>query len=81
MTGSGLGAPGASANTSAAEGNGGLYSTGNDTALWLHHNLGEGDPADWPTLALARAVYRRRQAMTAAIGFAEAGAMDGSALG
>ena len=50
-------------------------------ALWLHHNLAEGDPSTWPTLALAHAVYRQRQAMTAAIGFDEAGPMDGLALG
>jgi len=50
-------------------------------ALWLHHKLAEGDPAVWPTLALAHAVYRQRQAMTAAIGFDEAGPMDGLALG
>jgi len=50
-------------------------------ALWLHHNLADGDPAVWPTLALAHTVYRQRQAMTAAIGFDEAGMMDGLALG
>ena len=81
MTGSGLGGPGPCTDTSAAEGSGGLYSTGGDMALWLHHNLAESDPAVWPTLALAHAVYRQRQAMTAAIGFDEAGPMDGLALG
>jgi hypothetical protein len=49
--------------------------------LWLHHKLAEGDPAVWPTLALAHAVHRQRQAMTAAIGFDEAGSMDGLGLG
>ena len=39
MTGSGFGGPGPCVDTSAAEGNGGLYSTGNDMARWLHHNL------------------------------------------
>ena len=81
MTGSGLGRPGPCTDTSATEGSGGLYSTGDDMALWLHHNLAESDPAVWPTLALAHAVYRQRQAMTAAIGFDEAGPMDGLALG
>jgi serine-type D-Ala-D-Ala carboxypeptidase/endopeptidase len=80
MTGSGLGGPGPCVDTSAAEGNGGLYSTGNDMALWLHHNLADSDPGVWPTLALVHAVYRQRQAMTAAIGFDEAGMMDGLAL-
>ena len=50
-------------------------------ALWLHHNLADSDPAVWPTLALGHAVYRERQAMTAAIGFDEAGTMDGLPLG
>jgi len=81
MTGSGLGGPGPCADTDATVGAGGLYSTGNDMAVWLHHNLGDNDPAVWPILALAHAVYRQRQAMTAAIGFDEAGPMDGLALG
>jgi serine-type D-Ala-D-Ala carboxypeptidase/endopeptidase len=34
-----------------------------------------------PTLALAHAIYRQRQVMTAAIGFYEADTMDGIALG
>ena len=50
-------------------------------ALWLHHNLADNDPGVWPILALAHAIYRQRQAMTAAIGFDEAGTMDGLALG
>ena len=50
-------------------------------ARWLRHNLADGDPAAWPSLALAHAVYRQRQAMTAAIGFDEAGVMDGLARG
>ena len=81
MTGSGIGGPGACVDTSSTAGSGGIYSTGNDMALWLHHHLAESDPAVWPTLALAHAVYRQRQAMTAAIGFDEAGPMDGLALG
>ena len=81
MMGSGLGGPGPCTDTSATEGSGGLYSTGDDMALWLHHHLAESDPAVWPPLALAHAVYRQRQAMTAAIGFDEAGPMDGLALG
>jgi len=90
MTGTCLGGAGAlrrvpraappSTDTSAAEGNGGLYSTGNDMALWLHHNFADSDPAVWPSLALAHVIYRQRQAMIAAIGFDEAGMMDGLAL-
>jgi D-alanyl-D-alanine-carboxypeptidase/D-alanyl-D-alanine-endopeptidase len=34
-----------------------------------------------PALAVAHAVYRQRQTMTAAIGFDEAGTMDGLTLG
>jgi D-alanyl-D-alanine-carboxypeptidase/D-alanyl-D-alanine-endopeptidase len=75
MTGSGLGGPGPCADTGAAEGSGGLHSTGNDIALCLHYNLADNNPAAWPTLALAHAVRRQRQAMTAAIGFDEAGMM------
>ena len=48
---------------------------------WLRHNLADGDRAVWPSLALAHAVYRQRQAMIAAIGFDEAGSMDGLTLG
>ena len=81
MTGSGIGGPGPCADTDATAGSGGLYSTGNDMARWLRHNLANGDPAVWPNLALAHAVYRQRQAMIAAIGFDEAGSMDGLALG
>jgi D-alanyl-D-alanine-carboxypeptidase/D-alanyl-D-alanine-endopeptidase len=47
----------------------------------LCHNLDQADPAVWPTLALAHAVYSQRQAIPAAIGFDEAGTMDGIALG
>jgi CubicO group peptidase (beta-lactamase class C family) len=79
--GSGLVGPGSCGDASAAEGTGGFYSTGDDMTLWLHHNLADNDPAASPTLALAHAVYRQRQAIAAAIGFDEAGAMDGLALG
>ena len=71
MTGSGIGGPGPCADTDATAGSGGLYSTGNDMARWLRHNLANGDPAVWPNLALAHAVYRQRQAMATAIGFDE----------
>jgi D-alanyl-D-alanine-carboxypeptidase/D-alanyl-D-alanine-endopeptidase len=81
MTGSGIGGPGACVDTSSTAGSGGIYSTGNDMALWLHDHLAETDPTFWPTLALSHAVYRQRQAMTAAIGFDEAGTMDGIGLG
>ena len=37
----------------------------------------DSDPAVWPSLALAHAVYRQRQATITAIGFDEAGMMDG----
>ena len=71
MTGSGIGGPGPCADTDATAGSGGLYSTGNDMARWLRHNLANGDPAVWPNLALAHAVYRQRQAMATAIGLDE----------
>jgi D-alanyl-D-alanine-carboxypeptidase/D-alanyl-D-alanine-endopeptidase len=81
MTGTGLGGAGPCVDTTATAGSGGLYSTGSDMARWLRHNLADNDPTSWSALALAHAVYRQRQAMAAAIGFDEAGPMDGLALG
>ncbi len=81
MTGSGLGGPIKCLNTEATQGNGGLYSTGDDMARWLRHNLDTANPAVWPVLAVAHAVYRQRQSMTAAIGFDESGPMSGLGLG
>ena len=77
MTGSGLGGPGPCVDTHATDGSGGLYSTGNDMALWLRHNIEDADG----TLALSHAIYRQRQALPAAIGFDEAGPMAGLGLG
>ena len=77
MVGSGLGGAGPCVDTSATDGSGGLYSTGNDMARWLRHNM--ADPAG--TLALSHAVYRQRQSLPAAIGFDEAGPMAGIGLG
>jgi len=54
----------------------GLYSTGNDMALWLRHNIEDADG----TLALSHAIYRQRQALPAAIGFDEAARWRASAL-
>jgi serine-type D-Ala-D-Ala carboxypeptidase/endopeptidase len=82
MTGSGdLDRAGPCVNTEATQGNGGLYSTGTDMARWLRHNLDAANPAAWPVLTLAQAVYRQRQSMTAAIGFDESGPMSGIGLG
>ncbi len=77
MTGSGLGGPGPCVDTHATDGSGGLYSTGNDMALWLRHNIEDADG----TLALSHAIYRQRQALPAAIGFDEAGPMADLGLG
>lgn len=77
MVGSGLGGAAACIDTHATDGSGGLYSTGDDMARWLHHNLKDPDG----TLALSHAVYRQRQSLPAAIGFDEAGAMAGLGLG
>lgn len=77
MTGSGLGGAVPCSDTHATEGSGGLYSTGDDIAIWLRHNLEDTDGA----LALTHAVYRLRQAMPAAIGFDEGGRMAGIGLG
>ena len=82
MTGYGI--PGADAepcvSTANIGGSGGLYSTGDDMVLWLRHNLSRDDPAVWPTLALSHAPYLERTTLDAAIGFDEAGTMDGIAL-
>ncbi|PNG26807.1 D-alanyl-D-alanine-carboxypeptidase/endopeptidase AmpH [Methylocella silvestris] len=78
MVGSGLGGAGPCVDTTATDGSGGLYSTANDMARWLRHNL--EDANDGP-LALSHAVYRQRQALDAAIGFDEAGPMSGLGLG
>ena len=77
MIGSGLGGAGPCVDTHATDGSGGLYSTGNDMARWLRHNI---EDADGP-LALSHAIYRQRQALQAAIGFDEAGPMAGLGLG
>jgi serine-type D-Ala-D-Ala carboxypeptidase/endopeptidase len=81
MTGSGFDKPTPCVNTEATQGNGGLYSTGDDVARWLRHNLDTANPVAWPVLTLTHAVYRQRQSMTAAIGFDESGPMSGLGLG
>jgi serine-type D-Ala-D-Ala carboxypeptidase/endopeptidase len=77
MIGSGLGGAGTCVDTHATDGSGGLYSTGNDMARWLRHNL--VDPKG--ILALTHAVYRPRQSIPSAIGFDEAAPMAGLGLG
>jgi serine-type D-Ala-D-Ala carboxypeptidase/endopeptidase len=77
MVGSGLGGAGPCVDTHATDGSGGLYSTGNDMARWLRHNIEDPDG----TLAVSHAVYRQRQSLPAAIGFDEAGPMAGLGLG
>jgi D-alanyl-D-alanine-carboxypeptidase/D-alanyl-D-alanine-endopeptidase len=77
MIGTGLGGAWPCADTRATDGSGGLYSTGNDMARWLLHNI--DDPTD--ALAVTHAVYRQRQALKAAIGFDDGGPMSGLGLG
>lgn len=77
MIGTGLGGAGPCVDTHATDGSGGLYSTGNDMALWLRHNIEEPNGV----LALSHAVYRQRQALPAAIGFDAGGPMAGLGLG
>ncbi len=77
MIGSGFGGAGTCVDTHATDGSGGLYSTGNDMARWLRHNLADTNGI----LALSHAVYRPRQSMPAAIGFDEGGPMAGLGLG
>ena len=75
--GGGAGGPGPCVDTTATDGSGGLYSTANDMAKWLRHNL--ADPSG--TLALSHATYRLRQSLVAAIGFDDSGPMAGLGLG
>ena len=77
MIGSGLGGAASCVDTHATDGSGGLYSTGNDMARWLRHNLTDMHGV----LAMSQAVYRPRQSMPAAIGFDEASPMAGLGLG
>ncbi|MGH7038260.1 MAG: D-alanyl-D-alanine-carboxypeptidase/endopeptidase AmpH [Stellaceae bacterium] len=77
MIGSGLGGAASCVDTQATDGSGGLYSTGNDMARWLRHNLADANSA----MTLFHAVYRMRQAMPAAIGIGEAAPMAGLGLG
>jgi D-alanyl-D-alanine-carboxypeptidase/D-alanyl-D-alanine-endopeptidase len=77
MIGTGLGGALPCLDTHATDGSGGLYSTGNDMARWLRHNI--EDPEG--ILALSHAIYRQRQAIPSAIGFDEAGQMAGLGLG
>jgi D-alanyl-D-alanine-carboxypeptidase/D-alanyl-D-alanine-endopeptidase len=77
MIGSGLGGPATCVDSHATDGSGGLYSTGDDMARWLRHNLADANGV----LALSHAAYRPRQSMPAAIGFDEASPMAGLGLG
>ena len=82
MTGYGI--PGAEAApcvaTTAIAASGGVYSTANDMVRWLHHHLAPAGAAARATVALAHAPYLQRQALEAAIGFDEAGPMQGIGL-
>jgi D-alanyl-D-alanine-carboxypeptidase/D-alanyl-D-alanine-endopeptidase len=77
MVGTGLGGTATCVDTHATDGSGGLYSTGDDMARWLRHNIEDKDGI----LVLSHAVYRSRQSLPAAIGFDEAGPMAGLGLG
>jgi D-alanyl-D-alanine-carboxypeptidase/D-alanyl-D-alanine-endopeptidase len=77
IVGTGIGGPAPCGDTRATEGSGGLYSTADDMARWLHHNLADADGV----LALSHAIYRPRQSMPGAIGFDEASPMEGLGLG
>lgn len=76
MTGTGLDGNAPCVDTSATGGSGGLYSTGDDMARWLRHNLEFNE-----ALLLSHAVYWQRQQLAAAIGFDEVVPMSGLAMG
>jgi serine-type D-Ala-D-Ala carboxypeptidase/endopeptidase len=77
MVGTGFGGAATCVDTHATDGSGGLYSTGDDMARWLRHNIQDPDGI----LMLSHAIYRPRQSLPAAIGFDEAGPMAGLGLG
>jgi serine-type D-Ala-D-Ala carboxypeptidase/endopeptidase len=81
----GYGIPGAEAapcvGTATIAASGGVYSTADDMVRWLRHNLAPADAGARATLALTHAPYLQRQALKAAIGFDEAGPMQGIGLG
>lgn len=77
MVGTGFGGAATCVDTHATDGSGGLYSTGDDMARWLRHNIEDPDGI----LMLSHAIYRPRQSLPAAIGFDEAGPMAGLGLG
>ena len=77
MIGTGIGGAATCVDTHATDGSGGLYSTGDDMARWLRHNIDDPDGI----LMLSHAIYRPRQSLPAAIGFDEAGPMAGLGLG
>ena len=67
MTGSDIGGPGPSADTSVMAGSGSIYSPTKERRGWIPISL-KLAPAVWPTIALPHAIYRQRQVMPAAIG-------------
>jgi serine-type D-Ala-D-Ala carboxypeptidase/endopeptidase len=80
MTGSGLTGPAPCIDTGLIGANAGVYSTGNDMAKWLRHLVNRPTAAA-PARLMARAAYRQRAEMPAAIAFDEAGPMSGLGLG
>jgi hypothetical protein len=66
MTGSDIGGPGPSADTSVMAGSGSIYSPTKEQRGWIPISL-KLAPAVWPTIALPQAIYRQRQVMPAAI--------------
>ena len=82
MTGYGIPAAEAApcVGTATIAASGGVYSTADDMVRWLRHNLMPTDGAARAALALAHAPYLQRQALKAAIGFDEAGPMQGIRL-
>ena len=66
MTGSDIGGPGPSADTSVMAGSGSIYSPTKEQRGWIPISL-KLAPAVWPTIALPHAIYRQRQVMPAAI--------------
>jgi D-alanyl-D-alanine-carboxypeptidase/D-alanyl-D-alanine-endopeptidase len=77
MIGTGFGGAASCVDTQATDGSGGLYSTGDDMARWLKHNIADANGV----LALSHAIYRPRESIPVAIGFDEGAPMAGLGLG
>ena len=79
MDGGTAGAWAACRDTAANAGSGGLYSTADDMAQWMRHELGLTGPA--PALRISQAIYFPRASLSTVDGLDRAGPASGVGLG